>query len=394
MKYNLCPKSGDSISKLGLGCLRFPRKGAKIDQEKTNELVAAAIDNGINFFDTAYIYPGSEEALGEALIACGGRDKINLADKLPHFFCIKAEDIDNIFNTQLERLKTNRIDYYFIHMLGNAESWNRMKSLGIETWIAEKKQSGEIGKIGFSFHGSRAAFVELLDEYDWEFCMVQYNYLDEFNQAGASGVREAHKRGLPVFAMEPLRGGLLAENLPKKAKQVFEKLNRNRTPAWWALQWLWNQPEITMALSGMSNLAQLEENCTAVEDYYEGMFDEKDLSAYETVIEIINEAVKVPCTACEYCIPCPKGVDIPSCFSFYNDSYTFGWYYGVSKYVQNIGLLTSEHKDASLCISCGICEKKCPQGIPISKTLKKVERRMATFAIKPIISLAKKVLRA
>jgi predicted aldo/keto reductase-like oxidoreductase len=373
--------------------MRFPRKGAKIDQEKTNELVAVAIDSGINFFDTAYIYPGSEEALGEALIACGGRDKISIATKLPHYLCKKKDDFDKIFNTQLKRLKTNRIDYYFIHMLGNVESWNKIKALGIEEWISTKKQSGEIGKIGFSFHGGRAAFVEVLDEYDWEFCMVQYNYLDEFNQAGVSGVREAHKKGIPVFAMEPLRGGLLADNLPKKAKHVFEKQNQNRTPAWWALQWLWNQPEVTMALSGMSSLYQLNENCAALEDNHEGMFNEKDLSVYETVKKIVSEAIKVPCTACEYCIPCPKGVDIPSCFSFYNESYTFGRFYGVTKYIQNIGFLTSEHNDASLCISCGVCEKKCPQEIPISKTLQKVERRMATWVVKPIISLAKKVMR-
>ena len=393
MKYRNLPKTEENISALGMGCMRFPRKGAKIDQEKTNELVSAAIDKGVNFFDTAYVYPGSEEALGIALKACGKRNEINIGTKLPHYICKKPEDIDLTWATQLKRLQTDYIDYYFIHMLQDVDSWEKLKSFGIEEWIKNKKAEGKIKKVGFSFHGARHAFIKLLDVYDWEFCMVQYNYYDEHNQAGVSGVRRAHEKGISVFAMEPLRGGLLASKLPEKAVAAFKNVRPQNTPAWWALQWLWTQPELTMALSGMSSIKELEENCAACDDYFDGLLNDKDKNAYKEVIEIIKKAYKIPCTACGYCMPCPKNVDIPLCFSCYNETYTLGWLSGMKNYVRNGGLLTPKHTDAAECISCGACEKKCPQNIPISKELKKVNRRMAAFIIKPILSAAIKVVK-
>ena len=393
MKYRNFPQSQENISALGIGCMRFPRRGGKIDQEKTNELVAAAIDKGVNFFDTAYFYPGSEEALGIALKACGKREEINIGTKLPHFMCKKPEDIGITFNIQLKRLQTDYIDYYFIHMLQDVDSWERLKSFGIEDWISTKKAEGKIKKIGFSFHGSRHAFIELLDAYNWEFCMVQYNYFDEHNQAGASGVRRAFEKGIPVFAMEPLRGGLLASELPQKAKTIFQNAKPQNTPAWWALQWLWNQPEVTMALSGMSTIEELEENCAASDDCHDDLLNDDNKNIYKEVISTISKAYKIPCTSCGYCLPCPKGVDIPSCFFAYNESYALGWVSGVTNYVRGSSFMANSPTDASNCTSCGVCEKNCPQNIPIARELKKVSRRMASFIIKPIMSIAKKVMK-
>ena len=207
MQYRVNPKNGDSLSQLGLGCMRLPRRGVQIDQAKTNEMIGYAIAHGINYFDTAHMYPGSEEALGNALATLGKRDQVFIATKLPIIQCKKPEDFDKIFATELARLQTDHIDYYFMHMLCNVHTWERLRTLGIEAWIAEKKASGAIRNIGFSFHGGKQEFRDLLDAYPWEFCMIQLNYLDENNQAGYSGMQYAHEKGLPVFVMEPLRGG-------------------------------------------------------------------------------------------------------------------------------------------------------------------------------------------
>ncbi|MDR0490970.1 MAG: aldo/keto reductase [Oscillospiraceae bacterium] len=393
MQYRVNPKNGDSISQLGLGCMRFPRKGGRIDQEKANELVAAAIACGVNYFDTAYIYPGSEVSLGKALAASGKRAEINIATKLPHFMCKKPEDIDRAWSEQLGRLQTDRIDYYLMHMLSNIEAWERMKSFGIERWVEKKRADGKIRNFGFSYHGGRASFVELLDAYDWDFCMVQYNYYDEYNQAGISGVREAHKRGLPVFVMEPLRGGMLANKLPDKARRAFSDADSERSPAQWALRWVLNHPEVTMALSGMSDLSQLAENSDVADSAEPNTLGEKDFSAYKNAVSIINGTVKIACTACGYCMPCPKGVDIPSCFSCYNESYSLGLFFGIRYYVQVAAMTSPNQSDASKCVSCGKCEAHCPQGIQISKELVKVRRRMKTFAVKPVMVLARRLMR-
>ena len=392
MQYRVNQKNGDMISQLGLGCMRFPRNVGRIDQEKTNELVAAAIESGVNYFDTGYIYPGSEEALGKALVASGKRDEIYIATKLPHFMCRKPDDFDKFFSTQLERLQTDRVDYYLMHMLSNVESWERLKSSGIEQWIEKKRAEGSIRNIGFSFHGGRAAFLELLDVYNWGFCMVQYNYFDEHNQAGYAGVRAAHEKEIPVFVMEPLRGGLLVDGLPEEAKRAFSGVNKERSNAQWALRWVLNHQEVTMALSGMSNMAQLSENSAVACDAEPHMLSEEELSAYKDAVAALNASVKSPCTACGYCMPCPKGVDIPACFSCYNGSYAFGLISGISQYVQITGLTTRIHSDASKCVACGKCEVHCPQGIQISKELANVKRRMKTFAIKPIMSIARKFM--
>ena len=393
MECRINAKNGDKLSQLGLGCMRFPRRGSRIDQDKTNELVTAAIDRGVNYFDTAYIYPGSEEALGAALAADGRREEIFIATKLPHYMCKKPEDFDKIFNTQLKRLQTDYVDYYLMHMLANSKSWDRVKAFGIENWIDKKREEGKIRNIGFSYHGGRADFPELLDAYNWDFCMVQYNYFDENNQAGRSGVLEASKRGLPVIVMEPLRGGMLAGKMPEKAKLVLQSADKERSPAEWALRWLLDQQEVTMALSGMSSLEQLVENSDVAAKAVPNTLSEAEHATYKDTVAALNEAVRNPCTACGYCIPCPRGVDIPGCFACYNESYSQGLVSGLSQYVQIAGLMTPQRSDASKCNSCGRCLPLCPQGIAIPEELKKVKRRMKTFALKPLFGLARKLMR-
>ena len=390
MQYRINQKNGEQLSQLGLGCMRFPRKGTKVDQIETNRLVSAAIDLGINYFDTAYIYPGSEAALGTALEADGRRDEVFIATKLPHYMCKSYEDFDRIFNAQLSRLRTDRIDYYLIHMLSNVKAWDCVKSLGVAQWIKDKLDEGQICNIGFSFHGGRMEFIELLDVFDWDFCMVQMNYYDEFNQATMDGVREAYKRKIPVIVMEPLRGGLLAVELPSMALRAFRNVNKGRSPAEWAFRWLFDKKEILLALSGMSCVEQLNENVTVANDAMPDKLTEPERAAYDEVVKILNGTVKNPCTACGYCSPCPRGVSIPNCFSCYNKSYSQGRVSGLSEYVKVCGLLTSVRTDASRCNACGKCLSLCPQKIEIPKELKKVKRRMLYFIIAPLMAFMRK----
>ncbi|MCL2826897.1 MAG: aldo/keto reductase, partial [Eggerthellaceae bacterium] len=260
MQYRTDPKSGNELSILGFGCMRFPRILGKTDFNKTEQLVARSIEEGVNYFDCAYLYPGSEETLGTILQKNGLRDKVYIATKLPLMKCKTAADFDALFTTQLERLKTDHIDYYLMHNLSDMALWKQLGDLGVEAWIAEKKAQGAIRQVGFSFHGKNNEFLDLLDAFDWDFCQIQYNYLNITYQAGLSGLLAAHEKGLPVIVMEPLLGGKLAKNLPKAAAQVFSQADPKRLPADWAFRWLFDQEAVTVVLSGMNSDAQLEEN--------------------------------------------------------------------------------------------------------------------------------------
>ena len=285
-------------------------------------------------------------------------------------------------------MQTNYIDYYLIHSLLDTNVWEDLCKLGIEKWVKEKKASGEIKNFGFSFHGIHNDFIKLLDVYAWDFCQIQYNYIDINYQAGIEGLKKAHLKGLPVIIMEPLLGGKLATGLPKKVLGVFRAANSTLSPAAWALRWIWNQKEPTVVLSGMSEMPQLEDNIKAAENAVSGMLTKEENETYESVIKMIKDTYKIPCTGCNYCMPCPKNVNIPASFSAYNTSYTIGYYDGLKQYVTSTGILDpSKNFGASNCIECGLCETKCPQHIPVIKSLKLVRKRLEPFVIRIFLKI-------
>jgi predicted aldo/keto reductase-like oxidoreductase len=380
MQYRSDKKSGNKLSIMGFGCMRFPRNLTQIDINKTEQLIVKAVEEGINYFDTAFAYGGSEVVLGQILVKNNLRDRIFLATKLPFTKCKTYNDFESLFQTQLKRLQTDYIDYYLIHNIGDTHSWKRLSELGIEEWIKEKKESGRIRNIGFSFHGIHDEFLKLLDIYEWDFCQIQYNYINTNYQAGTVGLKRAAEKGLPVIIMEPLLGGKLATGLPKKAVHLFKATHQSLTPAAWALRWLWNHKEVTVVLSGMNAMAQLEDNIETAKDAIPDMLTAAERNTYESVLKIIEATYKVPCTGCNYCMPCPHNVNIPACFAAYNVSYTAGMVTGFTQYVTSTGLLDlQKNYAASQCEECGVCEKKCPQQIPITKSLKKVTKKMEPF---------------
>lgn len=379
MQYRVDPKSGNKLSALGFGCMRFPR-GISIDFVKSEKLVLDAIERGVNYFDTAFVYGGSEDTLGEILHKNNVREKIFLATKLPHGKCKTYEDFDRLFNEQLRRLKTDYIDYYLIHNVPDVAAWNAVSAVGLEIWLSEKKASGQIRYIGFSFHGTQSAFLELLDVYPWEFCQIQYNYMNENYQAGRLGLQKAHEKGLPVIIMEPLLGGRLASGVPKKAVRLFSEANSDITPAAWAMKWLWNQQEVTVVLSGMNASDQLADNIRTAENAAVGSLTDSELAVFRKVKAVFEESYKVPCTGCNYCMPCPKNVNIPGCFAAYNASYANGFVTGMTQYLTSTDALhSSGGMRVTNCVKCGACEKKCPQHIKITSELGNVKNRLEPF---------------
>ena len=364
---------GNPISALGFGCMRFTRKGGSFDVAKAEKEVLRAVELGVNYFDTAYLYVGNEACLGEILSRNHLREKVHIATKLPQYKIASAEAIEACFQEELRRLQTDYIDYYLMHMLTDIASWERLEKLGIRDWIARKKQEGAIRQIGFSFHGNTEMFLKILNAYDWDFCQIQYNYMDENAQAGRKGLRAAAEKGIPVIIMEPLRGGRLVELLPEKARALMERHTPRRSPAEWALRWLWNQPEVTCVLSGMNSLEMVEENCRVASESRAGEFGPEEETFFEELRRVINEKMKVGCTGCGYCLPCPRGVDIPGIFRCYNELYTESRFAGWKEYVQVIGF-RREPGFASQCVGCGKCRQHCPQGIDIPVLLKKAER--------------------
>jgi len=379
MQYRIDKISGNKLSALSFGCMRFPSSSQKVE-----ELIMRSIEKGVNYFDTAWIYSGNEETLGSVLAKNKAREKVYIATKLP-LIMFKGSgalaDFDKYFNQSLERLKTDYIDYYLLHMITDMEQWKLFKSWGIEEWIARKKKSGQIRQIGFSYHGSGSEFLKVIDDYDWEMTMIQHNYFDENFQAGVNGLRAAAVK-MPVMIMEPLLGGKLATGLPKSAVKIFKNADANLSPAGWALNWLWDQKEVTSVLSGMNSLDQLEENIRLAETSAEGMLSETQKSVYKSVLECINRACKNRCTGCNYCMPCPVGVNIPGAFAAHNTVYSMGYLEGIKQYITSTGLISVRSGSPSLCIKCGKCEKKCPQGIQIIKEFEIVLRKMEPFFMK------------
>ena len=374
MQYRRDQK-GNELSILGYGCMRFTKKYGRIVFQKAEQEVMMAIRHGVNYLDTAYIYPGSEECLGKILVKNHCREQVNIATKLPHYLIKSREGLEKTFQEQLKRLQTDYIDYYLMHMLTDIATWERLKDLGIEEWIREKLASGQIRNIGFSYHGNTDMFRQLVGAYPWNFCQIQYNYMDENTQAGRAGLRYAASKGLPVIIMEPLRGGRLVNLLPQEAKKLIEQ--SGRTAAEWAFRWLWDQPEVTAVLSGMNSREMVKENITGAGKARAGMMTEEDFALIEQVKSEIGRKVKIGCTGCGYCMPCPHGVDIPTCFRSYNMRYTENRFNGLREYF----MCTTMKKNgcnASLCKKCGKCEKHCPQGLPIRQDLELVVKELET----------------
>ena len=390
MKYRQ-DKYGNQISQLGYGCMRFTKKGGSADYEKAEAEVLRAIELGVNYFDTAYIYPGNEECLGKILANNHVREKINIATKLPQYMIKTKAAIDKTFEEELRRLRTDYIDYYLMHMFTDIQEWENIKALGIEDWIKEHKANGSIRQIGFSYHGDTDMFLKILDAYDWDFCQIQYNYMDEHSQAGRKGLMAAAKKGIPVIIMEPLRGGKLVNQLPKEALTLMKDSERAYSAAEWGLRWLWDQPEVTCILSGMNSMEMVEENIRIASEVEAGQFTDLDFELIENVKNIIRQKEKVGCTGCRYCMPCPKGVDIPGIFHYYNLTALQKKSSARFEFARNLGI-RQEPVFASQCIGCGKCEKHCPQHINIREKLKEADRELRPLPYKIGIDIARRFM--
>lgn len=376
MLYRIMPGNGDELSILGFGCMRLPvKKDGTIDEERAKKQVRTAIDRGVNYIDTAWPYHmgKSEPFLGWALQE-GYREKVKIATKLPTWMLQSRADMDKFLNTQLERLKTDHIDYYLVHGLAGL-LWDKAKALGVEDFLEKAKADGRIVNAGFSFHGSAPDFKRIVDEYDWDFCQIQYNYLDEKNQAGTEGLEYAASKNLGVIVMEPLLGGNLARMVPPAIEALWEEAEVKRTPSEWALRWVWNHPEVTLALSGMNEEDHIEENLAIAEQAYPNSLTQAELELVTRVEQKYRELMKAGCTGCRYCMPCPEGVDIPACFDVYNILHMFGnpdetkFRYAV----RLSGVLSGGNTGfASQCIQCGACLEKCPQKLEIPALLEAV----------------------
>ena len=386
----------NNLSVLGFGCMRLPG-----DFEKSRQLILRAVEKGVDYFDTAYIYPGNEALLGKILHKENLRERVKIATKLPLFLCKSSSDFDKIFNKQLAQLKTDYIDYYLLHMLSSPDELQSLFETGLNRWLIQKKSQGQIRQIGFSFHGKQGDFVKLIDAcaagnpnapFIWDFTMIQYNYLDVNNQAGLTGLKHAYSQNIPVIIMEPLRGGLLAnpKKLPKKAVKALGDFPESRSPAEWALRWLWNHEEVSCVLSGMRNMSDLDNNISLAEACFPGCMSDRELGVIERVADVFNQLNVIPCTGCNYCMQnpdggalCPVGVNIPGCFTAYNSK-------SYKQYVQNNGALISKKGLASSCIKCGKCQPRCPQSIEIAKSLKIVSRKMEPWWFKLVMAIARK----
>lgn len=377
MLYRKMPGSGDELSILGFGAMRLPQKGQRIDEKRATAQIRSAIDGGVNYVDTAVPYHmgASEPFLGRAL-SDGYREKVKLATKLPHWKTKTKEEMHKLFNSQLKNLNTDHIDYYLIHAL-NGESWQKVLERGVLEFLNEAKESGKVINAGFSFHGQRDDFNKIVDGYDWDFCQIQYNYLDQENQAGTAGLEYAASKGLGVIIMEPLRGGNLAGEMPPAIQKIMDTAPVKRSAVEWSLRWIWNRPEVIMVLSGMNEEEHIAENIRIASEGHSNSLGLDELEMIDRVEKKFRELMKVPCTGCQYCMPCPHGVNIPGCFEAYNSRYMWGKSF-MSRILYHNGMgdvaIGGTASYASQCKDCGLCEKACPQEIPIISELKNVAK--------------------
>jgi len=363
MQYRQFGQIDFQVSALGFGAMRLPTQGDAIDEPEATKMIYHAIDQGVNYVDTAYPYHGgqSEVLLGK-ILKNGYRNRIRLATKLPAWLIESAVDFDRYFDEQLQRLQTDYIDFYLLHAL-NKNTWPKIRDLKVLEWAERQIAAGRIRYLGFSFHDKQPLFMEIVDAYPWTFCQIQYNYIDIDNQAGKKGFKHAASKGIAVVVMEPLLGGRLV-NPPQQIQALWDSAEQKRTPADWALQWLWNQPETATVLSGMSTMQQVEENLASANRSGIGTLTPDEVALVERAREQYNDLAAIPCTRCEYCLPCPSGVNIPHNFSVYNSGVIYD---KLDMARQEYTRWMPKDRLASLCTQCQECEEKCPQSIPISQ---------------------------
>ncbi|KYH41035.1 MAG: aldo/keto reductase [Candidatus Bathyarchaeota archaeon B26-2] len=379
MKYRKFGRLDWEVSALGFGAMRLPVIGgdpSRIDEPEAIRMIRYAVDHGVNYIDTAYPYHGgnSEIVVGKAL-RDGYREKVRVATKMPIGLVNSREDLDRIFDEQLKKLQTDHIDFYLLHGL-NRERWAKTLDLNVLDWAEKVMAEGKIGYLGFSFHDEFEVFKEIIDGYDgWTFCQILYNYIDEDFQAGKRGLKYAASKGLAVVVMEPIAGGMLAVPPPPEIQAIWNESEIKRTPAEWALQWVWNHPEVSVALSGMSTMEQVVENIKSADRSGPNILTEKELELISRVREKYRQYGFIGCTGCRYCMPCPQGVSIPEIFALYNE-YSRRRREGdaqreiIKKYQETI----PPEKGAKICVKCGECEEKCPQQLPIRNLLARAAR--------------------
>ncbi len=381
-------KTGKEVSLLGLGAMRLPTRNGRIDKQKATKLVNYAIDHGVTLIDTAYLYHNGESETFLRNILQDRRNDVQISTKLPVWFVKKEEDLEEYLDKQMEKLGVEYIDYYFLHSL-NYETYKRLKPLHVLEFLDRIKKEGKVKHVGFSYHDNYEDFTKIIDDYDWDMCLLQYNFIDEEVQAGRKGVQYAYNHDVSVFIMEPLKGGLLAHDVPEKVKITMENENIDETPSRWALKWLANQKEITCILSGMSEIEQLDENIETMNSTEPNSISEKELQVYNNVKKVYDELIQIPCTQCRYCMPCPAHVNIPTCFEAYNAKYIFK---KNTQYTFRVsGIMGGKPGYASNCISCGACISKCPQKINIPLELKKVSDELEPFGLKTFMKLVNAV---
>ncbi|MFW5490668.1 MAG: aldo/keto reductase [Desulfovibrio sp.] len=380
MLYRAMPKNGDQLSILGFGCMRLPMVDGHIDEQRAIAQIRKAIDEGVNYLDTAWGYHSgeSEPLLGKAL-ADGYRERVKVATKLPTWMVKSRNDMDTLLNTQLERLGTDHIDYYLLHAL-TGTSWETMEALGVCDFLDAAQKDGRIVNPGFSFHGLSDDFKTIIDAYPWVFCQIQYNFLDQEFQAGTKGLKYAASQNLGVVIMEPLRGGNLGLPTPPPAvAEIWDEAPIRRAPAEWGLRWVWNHPEVTVVLSGMNEEAHVQENMEIADEARPESLSAEEVALVDRAGKKYRELMAVGCTGCGYCMPCPMGVQIPSCFNFFNKLHMFGNPEESKRMYTNFvqgGILNREPGFASQCVECGECLEKCPQQIAIPEVLKQVVAEM------------------
>lgn len=402
MEYRKSPRNGEEISLLGFGAMRLKSDKGNIDLDAARDQIKYAVENGINYFDTAYLYGNgsgsNERALGQILEELGCRDKVYISTKMNRMAIHSRSDMDEMFKSQLENLRTDYIDFYFLHNVLSYEDVIALKDLGILDFIRENKQAGKIRNMGFSYHGPYGDFEKIIDEFDWDVTLLQYNYLDNNIQAGLKGIQLANKNDMAVIIMEPLKGGLLANTMPREVEDLIQSSNTNRSNVDLAFNWIYDTPEITCVLSGMNSVEMVKDNIEIADSHLTNPLNEEELELISNMKDVLLKLNKINCTGCNYCMPCPQTINIPEIFKLYNDknlfpeNKSFGMHHTFMLYAGNILGATGQAHDASLCVDCGLCTSKCPQQLPIPKLIREVDSSYHGKFVRTFMPIIKRIM--